>query len=265
MNTLFEKGTLRINQFNEVLEEMATREAGTKHAYPSTPDERLYLDIIYGDGGVMSFTPDELLEELAAAIIQTRQTDNWPTAHRYTLHRYGHNQNSILWQGGKKTIGWVLCNPSTATEEEDDATIRRVIGFSDRENATEILITNLIPYRATNPADLDDLPDWKAFGKVEIQKRAFRDMFRQADLVVFAWGSLCAPHNRRRALFNKGITLLETAYLQSHAVIARRPKLFHLGFGKSGHPKHPLYLAKENPFIPFSAADLMLYAKQAGR
>ena len=226
MTSLFPPGTLRSAAFNEALLDYATREAGTKHAYPATPDERLYLDMIYSNSAVAQrLTPAELLAEMAEAIITNRQEQSWPVAHRYTLHRYGHNQNSILWQGGKKKIGWVLCNPSTATEDADDATIRRVISFSDRENATEILITNLIPKRATDPAGLDDLPPYAAFGNFDLQRRALRDMFREAELVVFAWGALCAPHNRRRELFKRGIILLETAYLQSHAQVARRPEI----------------------------------------
>ena len=70
---------------------------------------------------------------------------------RYTLAR----QASMFGDG---VIVWLMLNPSTADEEHNDATIRRVIGFSATWGYADALVVNLSPFRATDPRDLRPVP-----------------------------------------------------------------------------------------------------------
>lgn len=53
-----------------------------------------------------------------------------------------------------RTIYWCLLNPSLADGAVDDATVRKVVGFSDRWGYGAASIVNLVPWRATDPYDV---------------------------------------------------------------------------------------------------------------
>lgn len=57
------------------------------------------------------------------------------------------------WSEGP-TLLYVMLNPSTANADEDDATIRRCIGFAQRGGFGALEVVNLYAYRATKPADM---------------------------------------------------------------------------------------------------------------
>jgi len=56
------------------------------------------------------------------------------------------------WESGQPRVAFVGLNPSTATETEDDPTIRRCIGFAQRWGFGGLLMLNLYGWRATQPA-----------------------------------------------------------------------------------------------------------------
>src|SRR5687768_14824465 len=66
--------------------------------------------------------------------------------YRYNLTR--------LWDARLIRVCWVMLNPSTADQHEDDATIRRCIGFSRSWGAGALTVVNLFAFRATQPRDL---------------------------------------------------------------------------------------------------------------
>jgi hypothetical protein len=47
-----------------------------------------------------------------------------------------------------------MLNPSTADADVDDPTIRRCLGFANRECAGGIVVVNLYAFRATDPRNL---------------------------------------------------------------------------------------------------------------
>lgn len=68
-----------------------------------------------------------------------------PAIYRYRLER--------RWgPDGSKAAIWVLLNPSTATHDVDDPTIRRCIGYSKRWGYDGLVILNLFGIRSTNPS-----------------------------------------------------------------------------------------------------------------
>lgn len=133
-------------------------------------------------------------------------------------------------------MGFVMLNPSTADADVDDPTIRRCIGFARREGCGGIVVVNLFPLRATNPADLWSTRYPERFGadsNAELQ----RHLRMVTGPLVAAWGA-------------------EGDSLGSDAVILTRRYLGHrmvcLGLTKSGAPRHPLYVRGDAPLVPLA-------------
>ena len=85
-------------------------------------------------------------------------------------------------------VTFVMLNPSTADETQDDPTIRRCIGFADRRAYNWLFVVNLSPLRATNPKELlaaGSEPDrvW------DTNMACIQEAATKSDLVVAAWGA----------------------------------------------------------------------------
>lgn len=119
-------------------------------------------------------------------------------------------------------------NPSTATETEDDPTIRRCIGFARREKCDALLMTNAFAFRATLPPDMKAAADpvgpdndsWLVRGA------------GIATLIVAAWGI----HGDFRGRDAQVKSLI--------------PQLLCFGTTGKGHPKHPLYPPGDTRLTP---------------
>ena len=134
----------------------------------------------------------------------------------------------------------VICglNPSTATAELDDQTIRKEIGFARRWNCGRLLKVNAYGYRATDPkvmkraakAGIDIVgPD----NDTEIDEAVVLAR-RFGGIVLVAWGGNIEP--ARQA---------EIAELFGDVAMC-------LGTNSDGTPKHPLYLPYETPLVHWS-------------
>jgi len=118
--------------------------------------------------------------------------------------------------GGEGTVLFVMLNPSTATEEVSDPTIRRCEGFAQRWGYARLEVVNLFSHRATRPKDLSRKHDAR-------DDRVIREAVGRADRVVAAWG-------------------INGAGARARAVLAMLGACDCLGVTKDGHPRHPLYL-----------------------
>ena len=70
--------------------------------------------------------------------------------YRYLLRR--EILPSIGSQGGQ--VAFLMLNPSTADEVKNDSTVSRCKGFTKRWGYHRLVVVNLSPFRATDPADL---------------------------------------------------------------------------------------------------------------
>ncbi len=125
---------------------------------------------------------------------------------------------------GRKAL-FVMLNPSTATEVQNDPTVERCERRARALGFGSFCVTNIFAWRDTDPkkmrAALDPIgPDNDA---------AIRDWALWADQVVCAWGTHGEHLSRGPAV---EALLRETGR-----------DLYHLGLSKAGHPKHPLYIA----------------------
>lgn len=132
----------------------------------------------------------------------------------------------------------IMLNPSTADADLDDPTIRRCISFARREGRGGIIVVNLYGLRATDPAQLKtahnpigpdndghvgDVARWAA--RVDVP-------------ILCAWGSHAAQARADRIL---------------RLIQYEGAKTVCLGITKGGHPKHPLYVHGDQPFVAFPA------------
>lgn len=149
--------------------------------------------------------------------------------YRYSLDR--------IWEPKLLPMVFIMLNPSTADATEDDPTIRRCIGFAERENRGSIFIGNLFAYRATNPLQLYQVSDPVGHYNYNTVKKLLLLGKSCNQPVVCAWGSQNIASDEARKLFELSADL--------------DVKLTCLGKNKSGSPKHPLYLKSDQAFEPY--------------
>jgi hypothetical protein len=147
---------------------------------------------------------------------------------RYTLFRTWRD----LIDSREGFVNWLLLNPSTATDSIDDPTIRRCMGFTKAWGRTEMCVTNIFAFRATDPKDMLRHPNPVGDDNDGI----IFDIARKADLVVCAWGTHGTHLGRNAQVLN----LLHKARVKPHC----------LRLTDSGHPQHPLYLPAHLKPIP---------------
>jgi hypothetical protein len=133
---------------------------------------------------------------------------------RYALRR--------TWDPSGPTVLFVGLNPSTADHRQDDATIRRCVGFSKAMGFGQLLVANLFAFRTPHPRVLRRAADPVG----PRNDRWLKRLAGEADLVVAAWGS----HGSFLARDQDVIPLLGEIHC--------------LGITARGQPRHPLYLPK---------------------
>lgn len=135
--------------------------------------------------------------------------------------------------GEPKTIVFVMLNPSTATGDVDDPTIRKCVKFARREQFDRLLVVNLFAFRATSPRDLMAVSPTD--DPVGHRNQDALEEIEADDVVICAWGA----HGDH---LGQNETML--GWLGDR-------KLRCLGVTKQGHPRHPLYVRDDQPLIPF--------------
>ena len=152
--------------------------------------------------------------------------------YRYRLERSWGKRFSPRW------CGFVMLNPSTADESQDDRTIRRCIGYAQSSEFDGLVVGNLFAYRATDPGEL-----YKADDPVGPDNDRYLQKINAmcAGFVVAGWGTHGNKWPARVALM--------------HDIF---PELRCLALTKDGQPRHPLYLRKDlvpEPFLEATEAD----------
>jgi hypothetical protein len=130
---------------------------------------------------------------------------------------------------------WIGMNPSTATADLDDPTIRREGGFTRRMGFRRYVKANVMDYRASFPKALlapgvcpcssDNLPTIRREAEV-------------AQIIVLAYGTL--PPRLAHYAHQVVDTLRQDGM-----------ELWAVGLTKNGSPRHPLYVPSDAPIIRF--------------
>lgn len=136
-------------------------------------------------------------------------------------------------------LAFIMLNPSTADQVDNDPTIRKCIGFAKRWGFENIVVNNLFAYRATDPKELTKVSDPVGPDNDE----AIATTLNRAIAIVCAWGTTTSPLVRQRAK-------------EVLAGIGDTSRLYCLGMNKDGSPKHPLYRAYDSPLVPFGRPEV---------
>lgn len=134
------------------------------------------------------------------------------------------------WDKEKDFVTFIGLNPSTATANKDDATIRRVMRFAASWGYGGIYMVNLFAFVNTDPRQL--LVDQKS--KIGIKNDwAIADAVQRSARVMFAWGSFDVNGRDQQ-------------------VIEKYPNAFCLAINQDGTPRHPLYVPRDIQPFKFS-------------
>ncbi|MEL7099364.1 MAG: DUF1643 domain-containing protein [Pseudomonadota bacterium] len=136
--------------------------------------------------------------------------------YRYSLTR--------TWDETGTRVTFVMLNPSTATEVQNDPTVERCERRARTLGYGAFRVTNIFAWRDTDPRAMRAAAD--PIGPAN--DAAIKDAAAWADHVIAAWGT-------------HGAHLERGAYVADLLATTGVP-LFHLGLSKAGHPRHPLYL-----------------------
>jgi hypothetical protein len=138
--------------------------------------------------------------------------------YRYALTR--------VWSPGPQVL-FVMLNPSTATEVQNDPTVERCERRARTLGFGGFAVANIFAFRATDPRDMRAAPD--PVGPEN--DRVIGELATGAQQIICAWGTHGAHLSRGPDV---------------HALLRTTCKaLFHLGLTQAGHPKHPLYISYE--------------------
>lgn len=146
---------------------------------------------------------------------------------RYRLNR--------RWGETERALTFIMLNPSTADVRLDDPTIRRCVGFAKREGLDGLAVVNLCAFRSPKPEKLLAVADPIGEMNPVVIEQAFLLADKHDTPVIAAWGSWGV---KRFAAQIERIKELAEAW--------DRP-LHCLGTTKEGHPRHPLYVPKNQP------------------
>ena len=135
-----------------------------------------------------------------------------------------------IWDHTKQFVMFVGLNPSTANEDNDDATIRRVMGFASRWGYGGVYMLNLFPKISTDPKQMEEVTREEAKGN----KVHLHNVMRVCDKIICAWGSF------------------PQVALASKNVFFYRNNTYALKLNKDGSPHHPLRLPNDVKLIRYS-------------
>ncbi|MDE0764846.1 MAG: DUF1643 domain-containing protein [Amylibacter sp.] len=137
--------------------------------------------------------------------------------YRYSLTR--------TWDANIRKVLFIMLNPSTATEIQNDPTVERCERRARALGYGAFQVCNIFAYRATDPHIMRTQNDPNG----PDNSGTILEAATWADDIVCAWGT-------HGAHMGRGVeveTLLREKSLS----------LTHLGLSKAGHPKHPLYIS----------------------
>lgn len=144
--------------------------------------------------------------------------------YRYTLHR---EWPPRLFDAKPGMVNFIMLNPSTADQFQDDPTIRRCMGYAADWGYSQLCVTNIFAFRATDPKVMRSQVD-----PVGPENDAVISIIANlADIIITAWGSH-GEHNGRSA---------EVIHQLKRNCGDR---LHYLKKTNAGEPSHPLYLPR---------------------
>lgn len=129
-----------------------------------------------------------------------------------------------VWNPEGRRALFIMLNPSTATEAQNDPTVERCERRARTLGYGAFRVCNIFAWRDTDPKKMRAAADPVGAGNDE----AILDSAPWADTIVCAWGT-------HGAFMDRGPQV-------ERLLRATGLPLYHLGLSNAGHPKHPLYI-----------------------
>lgn len=145
--------------------------------------------------------------------------------YRYALTR--------VWHPNGPKVTFVMLNPSTATEFQNDPTVERCERRARALGYGAFRVSNIFAFRATDPKVMRAEPD--PIGPDN--DAAIVEAALWADATICAWGT-------------HGAHLGRGTHVAALLRQIRQP-LLHLGLTQAGDPRHPLYVSYAQAPIPW--------------
>lgn len=140
------------------------------------------------------------------------------------------------WDISKPAICFLMLNPSTATEIDNDPTIERCQRRAMTMNYGSMLIVNLFPFRMTDSRLLHTAAD--LIGDIDLANQSIIDAVKESEITVCGWGSHVFALARAKSV----ISILGEEHLS---------RIMCLDINQDGNPKHPLYVAYKQVPVPY--------------
>lgn len=145
--------------------------------------------------------------------------------YRYVLTR--------VWQADLPRALFVMLNPSTATEVQNDPTVERCERRARALGFGAFRVTNIFAFRATDPREMRAQPDPVGPQNDAAILESLSWAGGAQDRIICAWGTHGAHLGRGAAV--------------EHLLRNAGRDLFHLGLTNAGAPRHPLYIGYDCP------------------
>ena len=138
-----------------------------------------------------------------------------------------------IWDESKDPLYWLMLNPSTADETQNDPTVERCERRARMWNYGGSVVLNIFAYRATAPKDMRAAPDPVGPENDKLIKELAAMSNRVT--VIGGWGEHGKHMERGEAI--------RTIFKEHDG------RLQALKINASGHPAHPLYIGYDKePF-----------------
>ena len=139
--------------------------------------------------------------------------------YRYALWR--------IWDNSKPSIMFIGLNPSSASENANDPTIRRVIAFAKKWGYGGVYMMNCFPFISTDPSVLKEFYDTPFHDVEDFENfRQLLEVSKKCKEIVFAWGNF------------------EVVKERANSISKHFPEAKALIKNKDGSPRHPLYVSR---------------------
>lgn len=167
--------------------------------------------------------------------------------YKITIYKESEDKKSrfVLGTKGSNTLFVIGVNPSVADENFPDPTIRKIMGFAEKNAFDSFVMLNLYPQRATNPNDLDIKEDEVL---TECNIKEIRNVIQNQSnaTILVAWGNLISKRKYLISCFEKIYKALQDDNV----------KWIKIGdLTQSKNPRHPLYASYNMPFSDFDIHD----------
>ena len=137
----------------------------------------------------------------------------------------------VLANGGQKPLVVIGVNPSTANESKSDHTMRKVMGFAERNGYDGFVMLNLYPQRSTDFSGVHGERNEELHQKNLEAIRSFFETHNQLD-VLAAWGENIGKRSYLKDCLRDIVSVLQEG--------ERRVTWMQIGaLTNTGHPRHP--------------------------